>query len=1507
MQNASRAPPEPVASAPLSSSPSSVGRFGAGLRGQSSSPTALDSRTSASLPTSPQRSAAVLGPVQLAPPLTDVSINYFTYGATKDTMIRSPGLHRHVLSTSFDTEAARQVAQVCTLSAILQGPVDAASAGTPMASGHTAPGRSPYLQPLASRKRSGGSGAAARPGDPTAAASAPARPGLPMPLRPLSSLIDAGVVGAPGAGVRRARRHGGGGGGGATSLGGGEESQATAYSTANNSSGRGTNSTASVGAERSGPNVAAGVASRTSVLSSVYGQPSAAAYGGPAAGELASSSDESGDESGGEDRGVGGGAGVGIDSLRYRYLSQYVPRMHLPPSFPPPSPSADAADEGEGPAPDGAGLDSGHSGATATATSGSDGGGVGPSPTAVASSITIAPEAVEGEALDSHLAHLHNLHGRNQYQPQAQPQAQAGQRQQPQPQLGSHTSMPLPVAAQQAQSDSSGPLPSLELRLPRTHRAASASSVSSLASSTGHDPLAAARRHAARRVDSLPNRAAGWRHSLAADGGAAARRAVSGKAVRPVGAPLGGTLADWVRQSHSVHSIVPNPDPHVRAQASGLWADGPQQQRWRQPHRNDGGGGDDSGGGGGASDRPEAAAGPAAAAGGGGGRRHSSGGEDAAAAAVWGRSRRRRGPIYVDPELVRQYTERPPKLYTPNNTSRPVTSSDFAAFKNHTVNRAGTANTLRTVLGSNAPAGGGAGGAGGGGGAAAAEARGVTPLTTLLGPAWVAPALRPRSPHLGVGGVTGSATCVPGLHVPLELEPPPRALPPPPPGGGGAAAGPSSPSGPHTHLFRRSPEVPDRVSSLGASSGTVAAAAAAAAAAGDRAGTPLTVSTFGAASSVPAPVQAMAAPRAGPPPHVRCGAGELVLDVNAWLTPPTAPTGELCGLFNGDDGESVALLSRVVKGAVQCDLGWAEVSESLMFMSTVTVPNAVLRFPVPHRAILQRFAATIGGTTLIAEAVARSAGGIELEEDEEDDDPGPGKVFTKGFGRRNHPPGAGGRAPMLRVPLGKVRGDIFITISYVVQLEASGNTLSLTHVCNWTPARTGWHLAMSRDQLMSTDGSSWLNSAPQGRRTKHKPTDLYDLSFELEILSHRGLNLVSGPRHMAIKPNYDALLIQGYTQVWRPRHVTTVTFELALAVPLRSFAILHDARRADLDVDPAPGLRRAANPTNDGDAGGAGAAAAAAGGGGGGGSAAAASPLPTAPSSLRLIVPTGIPGLNPGGDAGKGTITLRSAPPAGGLNLEPRPLSTRHCAAVTFVPNSHFSPAELEDVLGPDVAPGPRAQAAAIRAGLPAGPGPLPVELWVVVDCCGPAGIAAHLMQMLQTLQVLLRSLPVAEGGGGGAAAAAAGSVSGCSGGSGTGGGGGGLTTGSVLGGGGGGSSVAGSAVPSGGAAGAVAAATLFNVVICPAAPLVLEPEDEEAAAAAAALRPPELANLHLVARQQQQQQLLARQRLLQQHQQQAGGDEIAAADGADGGGGGAAAAAGGCDGAAAAVAVPRR
>ncbi len=48
------------------------------------------------------------------------------------------------------------------------------------------------------------------------------------------------------------------------------------------------------------------------------------------------------------------------------------------------------------------------------------------------------------------------------------------------------------------------------------------------------------------------------------------------------------------------------------------------------------------------------------------------------------------------------------------------------------------------------------------------------------------------------------------------------------------------------------------------------------------------------------------------------------------------------------------MLSRVVKGTVYCDLGWAEVTESLLFISGTDLPASLLRFPLPSHAVLNR-------------------------------------------------------------------------------------------------------------------------------------------------------------------------------------------------------------------------------------------------------------------------------------------------------------------------------------------------------------------------------------------------------------------------------------------------------------------------------------------------------------------------------------------------------------------------
>lgn len=121
--------------------------------------------------------------------------------------------------------------------------------------------------------------------------------------------------------------------------------------------------------------------------------------------------------------------------------------------------------------------------------------------------------------------------------------------------------------------------------------------------------------------------------------------------------------------------------------------------------------------------------------------------------------------------------------------------------------------------------------------------------------------------------------------------------------------------------------------------------------------------------------------------------------------------------------------------------------------------------------------------------------------------------------------------------------------------------------------------------------------------------------------------------------------------------------------------------------------------------------------------------------------------------------------------------ASRRCVvAATFVPASHFNEAELEQALGCAVAPltlprglGQTSYGAAsgltgtgtgsLGAGGGAGGGPAgpqPAELLLVVDLCGPMGVVAQAMQMLQTLLIVLRSLPLLPAPGATAAAGGA-------------------------------------------------------------------------------------------------------------------------------------------------------
>lgn len=116
----------------------------------------------------------------------------------------------------------------------------------------------------------------------------------------------------------------------------------------------------------------------------------------------------------------------------------------------------------------------------------------------------------------------------------------------------------------------------------------------------------------------------------------------------------------------------------------------------------------------------------------------------------------------------------------------------------------------------------------------------------------------------------------------------------------------------------------------------------------------------------------------GVPPVEPCvplcdSAGALTLDLAHWLVPGAAVGGHgPCGLFGGEEANnSVPLLSRAVKALVHCDLGYAEVTESLEFISATDINHLTFRFPVPVDCCLVRCARGRGGESVIAQGAVQ--------------------------------------------------------------------------------------------------------------------------------------------------------------------------------------------------------------------------------------------------------------------------------------------------------------------------------------------------------------------------------------------------------------------------------------------------------------------------------------------------------------------------------------------------------
>lgn len=289
------------------------------------------------------------------------------------------------------------------------------------------------------------------------------------------------------------------------------------------------------------------------------------------------------------------------------------------------------------------------------------------------------------------------------------------------------------------------------------------------------------------------------------------------------------------------------------------------------------------------------------------------------ASASRGSASARRGPVAVDPALVSFYTERPPKLHTPNHIP-PITTSDFKA----TASAPATPTGGHGVHGSVASTGSFHG----------SMSRSQSPY---MGG-------RPGSPGaVGLGSRVGSAKALCFGHV-MPRKRSQRTVPPIP---GTAEALSMS----HGHSSMRPSTAPYSGSSAATSPNAAAGSP----------GSRGTRSTSGMAASANGTVGGGAGSASDLPPLLPdspAGAspGSLDLDLSQWLLPASAVAQHgPAGLFGGEEGgDSVPMLSRTIRGLVHCDLGYAEVTESFEFINAVDIQNLTFRFPVPPHCCLTK-------------------------------------------------------------------------------------------------------------------------------------------------------------------------------------------------------------------------------------------------------------------------------------------------------------------------------------------------------------------------------------------------------------------------------------------------------------------------------------------------------------------------------------------------------------------------
>lgn len=167
------------------------------------------------------------------------------------------------------------------------------------------------------------------------------------------------------------------------------------------------------------------------------------------------------------------------------------------------------------------------------------------------------------------------------------------------------------------------------------------------------------------------------------------------------------------------------------------------------------------------------------------------------------------------------------------------------------------------------------------------------------------------------------------------------------------------------------------------------------------------------------------------------------IDVGSWLDDDNAvaPTAsDPCGLFSTDKKKSpVPLRSRSIDATVYAEHGFCEVQETLTYLADEDV-TARFIFPLPPRAAVYRFTATIGDRKVVTEVKRKAEAQAEYD-----------SAVRQGHTAVQMQQGKG--ASLYRVDIGNLSSmdECVVTFSYVRLLNSVAGSVEFEHQATWVP------------------------------------------------------------------------------------------------------------------------------------------------------------------------------------------------------------------------------------------------------------------------------------------------------------------------------------------------------------------------------------------------------------------------------------------------------------------------